>query len=394
MLMYPIESLDVVDIDPSLVELSLRHFAAYNHGLERDPRVAFHFDDGRHHVQRAPDAHYDLVSMEPPPPNADGVYSLYSQDFYREVRRALTDRGVLMQWLPLYRITPQDARGIVKTQAAVFPETFVVKQAEQDFMVLSYKTRPRFVQAELRRRCETFARERMVAGARWADGCQSEMARLEGLVSTLLIGPRAIEHMEAPAPYEDDTQLLAYGTGDRWLYQRYQGKHLSRISYAALPASSFDELAPYFEPPLDAAQIAAASVERAASLRYFREPDPRAIAELERLAASGAPAAERRLAHLNLAALWDARLDKRRAIEHFAAAVALDPAAATPEEATLARSLARNHLAVYTDAIVAGLGELRRRHPSAPLVAALQRGFDEAQQLERQRRARYWFPER
>jgi spermidine synthase len=144
LLMYPISSLDVVDISPGLVDLSLRRFAEYDHGLAEDARVRFHFDDGRHFVERATDGQYDVVSMEPPPPHADGVFSLYSVDFYREVRRVLAREGVFMQWLPLYRVTPRDALGIIRTQAAVFPQTFLMKQADEDFMVLSFKGDPSF----------------------------------------------------------------------------------------------------------------------------------------------------------------------------------------------------------------------------------------------------------
>lgn len=393
MLMYPIERLDVVDIDPALVRLSLRRFAEYNHGLEHDPRVRFFFDDGRHFVERAPDSSYEVVSMEPPPPNADGVYALYSRDFYLELRRVLSERGLLMQWLPLYRISPEDAQCIVATQAAVFPETFVVKQSEQDFMVLSYKTRPTFVQEEIRRRCETFAQERMVAGARWAEGCRAELASFEGVVSTLLIGPPALAAMEAPAIYEDDTQLLAYGTGDRWIYQRYGGKHLARIAYAALPQSPMAELAAYFDPPLDAGEIAFAEEERARSLVFFREPDPRILAELARRAADPDPSV-RRIAELSLASQEDARLQKARAFDHLARAIALEPGAGNAEEQAVARGLVRNHYSPYRALIGARVEALRRAHPSSPLVLALRRAVEESEPLEAKRRELYFFPER
>jgi spermidine synthase len=76
LLHYPIEHMDVVDISSEVVQLSLRYFAAFNNQLSRDPRVSFHMDDGRHFAERAAADSYDVVTLEPPPPTNEGVYSL------------------------------------------------------------------------------------------------------------------------------------------------------------------------------------------------------------------------------------------------------------------------------------------------------------------------------
>ena len=101
--LYPsLVRLDVVDISGEIVELALAHFGPYNNGLGDDPRVRFHLDDGRHFVARAEAGSYDVVSLEPPPPTDEGVYRLYSLEFYRGVERILRDGGILAQWLPPY----------------------------------------------------------------------------------------------------------------------------------------------------------------------------------------------------------------------------------------------------------------------------------------------------
>lgn len=394
MLLYPIESLDVVDIAPSLVDLSLRHFADYNHGLAEDERVTFHFDDGRHFVQRSPDEHYDVISMEPPPPNADGVYSLYSLEFYREVERALSAGGVFMQWLPLYRTTPEDTLGIVATQAAVFPDTIVVKQADADFMVLSYKSRPSLPIEALRRRCEIFARERGLAGARWQAGCKAEIASVEGVLSTLIVGPESIARLEAPALYDDERQLLSYGTGDRWLNHRYQGKHLARISFAALPLSPIAEFAGFFDPPLNAAQIERTTTERAASLAYYMLPLPADLDRLLEETRSGADTTTRLRAHLNLAGTFAICQLGDEAFAHLRAAIALDPTDPSPDHLAAARPIVRPHFAAHRDETLARIDALEREFPAAPMVRALRAAFVEADRFDDPRRARYLFPER
>ena len=74
--------------------LCRRRFGPYHHGLDGDPRLRIHLDDGRHFVERAAPASYDLVALEPPPPTADGVGCLYSIEFYQAVARVLRQGGL------------------------------------------------------------------------------------------------------------------------------------------------------------------------------------------------------------------------------------------------------------------------------------------------------------
>lgn len=390
LLMYDVAHLDVVDISASLVELSLRRFAPYHHGLGSDPRVAVHLDDGRHFVQRAAEASYDVVSMEPPPPAADGVYSLYSVEFYEQVKRVLTDGGVLMQWLPLYRLTPQDTQGIVKTLAAVFPETFVVFKGNQDFMTLSYKTRPRFSVAALRERCKVFREERYVAGQRFAPGCAHEVASFEGVLAMLVSSPAGVAAVPG-AVYHDDDQQLAYGTGDRFLLYRYDSSEdLGRMSFAALPLSPMCDFADYFAPPLDAAQVEAAGRERGAAIARIGFPDP-AVTRAWADAPGGVPTPERVATALAAAREYDSALRKEQAFEALAAAVALDPGHATPEATNLARRIVRTYFAPYADLVRERVAEIAARFPAVPVTRALQEELALVDAREQERLAQYWW---
>jgi SAM-dependent methyltransferase len=272
LLLYPIESLDVVDISSEIVDLSLRSFAPYQHRLGQDSRVKVHLDDGRHFVDRAPDGSYDVISMEPPPPTAEGVASLYSVEFYREARRILREGGVFMQWLPLYRVTPRDACGIIRTQADVFPETFVVKVFGDDFMVVSYLAKPKIPLDAIRERVKVFRTERLLEGQRWSPYSKHDIASFEGVLALLLMGPEDVRRLDAPSPYDDDRQILSYTSGDRRLLRRYEGPALSRLSFAALELSRVEDLKDYFDPPLSAEVAAEVTVERAAVALRFRAP--------------------------------------------------------------------------------------------------------------------------
>ncbi|MBI4603750.1 MAG: hypothetical protein HY721_17485 [Planctomycetes bacterium] len=392
LLLYPIRRLDVVDISSEIVEISLRRFEPYNHRLATDPRVRLHLDDGRHFVERAPDASYDVVSMEPPPPTAEGVYSLYSVEFYSEVARVLREGGVFMQWLPLYRVTPLDAKGIVKTQASVFPDTFVVKVWHDDFMILSYKAAPTFQIEALRSRIQTLEKERLVKGWRWSPRCGHDLATLEGVLALLVMGPEDVRALDAPLIYRDDDQALSYSSGDRWLLRRYEGPALSSLSFAALKLTPFEKLAGHFAPPLDAALASEAEWERARAFSSYGVPEPQTIAEL-RAVPPGAGPAERARRALLLAQAHDRMLAKEEAYRHIGEALdALEgaPALTTEEHVALARKVVRHAIVAYEGAAARWLAAFAGRFRGSPLLAAMQEELASFRRREAERLRGYW----
>src|SRR5688572_283181 len=58
------------------------YFAAANHNVLSDPKVAVHINDGRQHLQMQTPGVYDLIVLEPPPIAYAGVSALYSREFY------------------------------------------------------------------------------------------------------------------------------------------------------------------------------------------------------------------------------------------------------------------------------------------------------------------------
>jgi spermidine synthase len=289
MLMYPIKRMDVVDISSEMIELSLTRFKEYNHNLGTDPRVTIHLDDGRHFVERAPADYYDVVSMEPPPPTAEGVHALYSLEFYQSIERVMRADGVLMQWVPLYWLTPNEARSLVKTQAQVFPYTFILRTGPVDFMTLSFKrnTPPQFSTSWLEERARVFAQERLVSARRWRLECKYDTASLEGILALINAGPEDVARLEAPYIYEDDDQRLSYSSGDRELLRRYPWDRLVQFSFAALPLTPFSELQQYFVEPILVRELDA---ERARALLRYDVPDPAEVEETEnRYQTAGSP---------------------------------------------------------------------------------------------------------
>lgn len=112
-------AIDVVEISDAVVGLA--PLFARNQGVLDDPRVETIVMDGRAWLRRT-DRRYDVITLEPMPPNFAGVNSLYSIEFYEIMKRTLTQKGVVAQWLPIQLLSDAHARSVARTFLSAFPD--------------------------------------------------------------------------------------------------------------------------------------------------------------------------------------------------------------------------------------------------------------------------------
>jgi hypothetical protein len=127
-------SVDVVDISPTILEISsMTKWPGTIDPLE-DPRVSVHIEDGRFFLLTT-GSRYDIITAEPPPPRGAGVINLYSLEYFRLVRRRLAPGGITTHWLPVNQLSLQDSRGIVGAFCAVFEDCTLWTGAGYDWML-------------------------------------------------------------------------------------------------------------------------------------------------------------------------------------------------------------------------------------------------------------------
>lgn len=120
---FPGVQVDGVEIDRNV--LSMAHwFKQWNREVLSQPNVRMFVQDGRRFIRWSKDT-YDVITLEPMSPVQAGVNNLYSREFYELAAQRLADDGIMMQWLPLHLVGPEDARMIIKTFQSVFPHTTV-----------------------------------------------------------------------------------------------------------------------------------------------------------------------------------------------------------------------------------------------------------------------------
>ncbi len=113
------------DAQVDLVELSAAvanaapWFRHVSYDVLRQPNVRLRVDDGRNYLLMA-DARYDVVTADLIQPEHAGAGNLYSREYFSLVRQALSEGGVVMQWLGHRRTS--EYKLILRTFLDVFPE--------------------------------------------------------------------------------------------------------------------------------------------------------------------------------------------------------------------------------------------------------------------------------
>lgn len=154
-LQHPIERLTTVEIEEAVVEAS-RQFDFVNNKPLEDPRSTLIVNDGRNYLLVTP-KQYDVIVSEPSNPWMSGPSNLFTQEFFRIVRRKLKDDGLFVQWVQMYSMSPDNMRALIATVRSVFPYIYVFNTLLGADLLLVSSGRP--VEFDLERLSERLERE-------------------------------------------------------------------------------------------------------------------------------------------------------------------------------------------------------------------------------------------
>lgn len=148
-----IKSVDTVEIEPAMVE-GARHFGALVERAYTDPRSTIYIDDAKSFFAGR-NSKYDVIVSEPSNPWVSGVSSLFSEEFYTQIKRHINDGGMLVQWVQLYEINTELVATILKALGAHFSDYVVYDNNSGDLLILAVpngkigELDPRGIQAPL-----------------------------------------------------------------------------------------------------------------------------------------------------------------------------------------------------------------------------------------------------
>lgn len=133
-LLYPIEKIDCVEIDPEIIRACKGRFNAENYGVLEDHRTRVIIDDGRFYLAGTREK-YDIITAEPLQPYTRGTVNLYSREFYDACRRTLLPGGVVAQWLPIYNSGVRDTWSMIRTFAESFTHVLFFLNASDGILL-------------------------------------------------------------------------------------------------------------------------------------------------------------------------------------------------------------------------------------------------------------------
>ena len=113
---------DVIEIEPAMVEAS-HFFDELNHRPLERPNVRLVLDDARSFLAGTPQR-YDLIISEPSNPWMSGAANLFTQEFFRLARNALSPGGKLVQWVQVYSISEEAIASILRALQLEFPYVY------------------------------------------------------------------------------------------------------------------------------------------------------------------------------------------------------------------------------------------------------------------------------
>jgi spermidine synthase len=194
--LHPGLAVDVVELASGVVKAA-DWFTHINEDVTRRPNVRLHLNDARNHLLLGR-GRYDVITADVIQPTHAGAGMLYSREYFTLARRALSERGVMVQWIGARSRRHYEL--IARTFQNVFPETTVWVNGA----LLIGSMQPLTVEPEaLQRR---FAEPRLHASLS-AAGFPDAAAVLKHYVA----GPAALRSFLGDGPMlTDDQPLLEY----------------------------------------------------------------------------------------------------------------------------------------------------------------------------------------
>ncbi len=126
---------DSIEIEPAMVS-GARAFAPRVLRPFRDRRSNIVIEDAKSYFARH-GKRYDVIISEPSNPWVNGVASLFTTEFYRDVKRYLAPGGLLVQWLQTYEFNDRLLASILAALAENFSDFEIYETNGSDLIVVA-----------------------------------------------------------------------------------------------------------------------------------------------------------------------------------------------------------------------------------------------------------------
>jgi len=130
-----LKKVDTVEIEKAMIQ-GARLFEQHSALVYSDPRSEIHIDDAKSFFA-VNNKKYDLIISEPSNPWVSGVASLFTTEFYQQIKRHLNEGGILTQWIQAYEIDMGLLSSILKALLQEFKYVVAYQATGNDLVLLA-----------------------------------------------------------------------------------------------------------------------------------------------------------------------------------------------------------------------------------------------------------------
>jgi predicted membrane-bound spermidine synthase len=202
-----IEHLDICELSKAVIDCEPQ-FSALNHNVLQSKKTHLAIADGRNLLLRSANM-YDIITLEPPPPQDAGVVNLYTREFYRLAAHHLSANGKLCQWIPLHCVQAGLVKQAIQAGRAEFRyTTFWIPNGGDGVLICSQEPIT-FDCSALQQRINSHPLEKQcLAEVGLDDACH--------ILSTLVLaGPSMESYVQQCSPISDDRPQLEFFLADK-----------------------------------------------------------------------------------------------------------------------------------------------------------------------------------
>ncbi len=219
-LTHNIGAVHCVELLRSEIETA-KFFKRHNEGVFRDPRFAYIVNDGRNFIQ-AINHKYDIISVNAVDPKFSPM--IYTTEFYQQCKKKLNSNGMAVAWLPLYGMTVDEVRALMKSFVDAFPNSSLWFNNPEHLLLLG-------INGDMEISATTVV-ERMSRPAVKADLAEIELDTPYALLSTFFCSIQNLIQITAGAEaHTDDKPIVEF----------------SHVATSELYPEVYDELIKYKE---------------------------------------------------------------------------------------------------------------------------------------------------
>ena len=133
-----IADLSTIEIERAVIDGS-HAFLPRVERAYRDPRSMIFIEDAKSWFARH-NRTFDIIISEPSNPWVSGVASLFSVEFYGQIRHYLDDRGLLVQWLNLYEFNTRLAASVITALDRHFGDYAIYLTDDSNILIVAIKS--------------------------------------------------------------------------------------------------------------------------------------------------------------------------------------------------------------------------------------------------------------